>query len=118
MAMGVNAYDWLITRDPTTVIAAFHAQMKKLGETLGAPIWQPGGLALTAISSLTTMINTMARFAGSHPEGVKLLLESLAVLAGMLVGGGVIALVGAIFRLGLVGGGIALAASALLTLAC
>ncbi len=117
LAMGVNAYDDLITRDPTTVIAAFHAQMKNLGETLGAPIWAPGGMALKAISSLTVMLNSMARFAGAHPEGVTLMLQALAVLGGMLVGGGVIALVGAIFRLGLAGGGISLAASALLSLA-
>src|SRR5258708_13887160 len=49
MAMGVNAYDYLITRDPTPVIAPFHAQMKNLGETLAAPIWHPGGLPLSTI---------------------------------------------------------------------
>src|SRR5258708_4906798 len=85
MAMGVNAYDYLITRDPTTVIAAFHAQMKNLGETLGAPMWAPGGVVIRALSGITGMINTMARFAGAHPEGVTLALEALAILGGGLV---------------------------------
>src|SRR5258708_12820213 len=96
MAMGVNAYDYLITRDPTTVLAAFHAQMKNLGETLGAPMWAPGGFVIRALSAITVMLNSMARFAGAHPEGVQLALEALAVLGPGLGVGGLIALAVAI----------------------
>lgn len=117
LAMGVDAFDWLITRDPTTAIAAFHAQLKNLGEALGAPIWQPGGTVMTAIGAITMAINTMAKFAGANPEGVTLALEALAVIGSALVFSGIVALMAAIGGFVGAAGGIAAAAGALAALA-
>jgi hypothetical protein len=113
MAMGIGAFEDLITRDPTTVIMAFHAQMENLGEALGKPVWAPGGIAMTALSRLTVMINAMGRFAAAHPEGLEKALTALAVLGGSLVVGGIVAIAWALGGLALAAGGIAAAAIAI-----
>jgi hypothetical protein len=113
-ASGTGSYDELIKKDPTTVMQAFHAQLKSLFETLGSPI---AAQATEWMVKLNGAIATMGQFAGAHPEGIKVAVDALAGLATGLVVAGIVALGAAIAGLVGVAGGIAAAAAGLATIA-
>lgn len=88
-ASGVSSYDELIKKDYPTVMRAFHQQWKNLLETLGHPIV---ATATENLAKINSALNSMAQFAGKHPEGIKIALEALAALASSLIVAGLIAL--------------------------
>lgn len=91
-AMGVAGYDELIKNDYPTVLKAFNEQWTSLLQTIGSPLMQPGGRVLRAMSAMTGIMNSMAQFAGAHPEGMKIALEAIAGVTTSLFVAGLIAL--------------------------
>lgn len=111
------SYDELIKQDYDTVMRSFHAQWKNLQEVVGAPLTEPGGPVVQAMSHITSLMNSMAQFAGAHPEGVKIVIDALAALATSLVVAGLVALGAAIVGLVGVGGVLVAVAAGLAALA-
>lgn len=68
-----------------TAVKEFHAQWKRLLETLAGPAMP---IATSMIKTLANGLEAMGRFASVHPEGIKIALEALAALgAGLFVAG-------------------------------
>lgn len=104
------SYDELIKGDYDTVMKSFHAQWEHLQQVVGAPLTEPGGPLVSAMAHITSLMNSMAQFAGAHPEGVKIAIDAIAALATSLVVVGLAALAAAIAPL--VGAGAVLVAIA------
>jgi hypothetical protein len=64
-AMGLPGYEELIKNDYPTVLRAFSQQFENLLQTLGSPLMQPGGAAITALSGLANVMASLAQSAGS-----------------------------------------------------
>jgi hypothetical protein len=65
-AMGMPGYAELIKNDYPTLLEAFNKQFTNLLEVLGSPMMQPGGAVLSALGGMTSMMGSMAQFAGSE----------------------------------------------------
>lgn len=91
-AMGIQGYDELITKDYDTVMKAFHQQFKSLKEVLGDPLMAPNGPVIKALAGITSAMGSIAKFAGDHPEGVKIALEAVAAFLAALAAAGLVAL--------------------------
>jgi hypothetical protein len=68
---GMPAYDELIKNDYPMVIQAFNQQWKNLLETLGSPMMAPGGSVITSMAALTSMMGSIAQFAGENSDRIK-----------------------------------------------
>jgi hypothetical protein len=104
------AFAQLAGNDPLTITKAFHSQWEAMFESIGSAITPS---KLEVMKSLTDVFTAVGQFAGAHPEGIKIAAEALAIIAGSLVVGGLVALGAAIAPLVGVAGGIAAAATAL-----
>jgi hypothetical protein len=91
-AMGVVGFNELIKNDYPTVLKAFNERWTSLLQTIGSPLMQPGGPVLNAMTGLTSIMNSMSRFAGAHPEGMKIALEAIAGVTTSLFVAGLVAL--------------------------
>ncbi len=115
MAQGiVPAYAELNKGDWQTNMVAFHKQFENLLEMFGAPIVRQ---ATDMLRGINDSMAGVAKWAGEHPEGVRLAMEAAAVVGGALVVGGITAVLGGIAALSPVAAGIGAAAGAIGALA-
>ncbi len=104
-----EAYKDYTTNNPKGVQEAFHSQYESMMQAIGSPLMKS---AMPIMTSITEMFNSLAQFANTNPETIKVIGIGIAALGAALVGAGAIALIGAIGTGGwLIGGIVALGAA-------
>lgn len=87
------SYRSFVGQNPLGVEEAFGAQKQAMMASIGAPLMQ---LKIPTLRALTEMFTTIGALANAHPEAIKTIAEGLAVLAGSMMAGGMVALAAAI----------------------
>lgn len=103
-AHGVHqSYDEGLSRNPVLIKQAFHKQYESMMQAMGAPMMTA---AIPVMKSVTGFFTEVGAFANAHPNTFKILGYGIAFLGSALVGGGALAIMGALGPAGWIAGGI------------
>ena len=105
IALGtLRSFQDLMSRDPTTVMAAFHAQWESLLEALGYATVKP---AMFGMQAITEAVTSLTKIGYANPGLFKDLAWGMGALGAFLIGGGAAAILAALGPAGWLVGGLA-----------